>query len=95
MPKFLIIIIAVIIAAVAASFWYFGGGKIPLADKGEGEGEKGTAIEVKDGLGAEALNKANNPLSNELPETNPFEVNTNPFKETLNPFNKVYRNPFK
>ncbi len=80
-PKFLIIIIAVIIAAAAAGFWYFGG-RIPLADKGKDKEEKGAAVEVevKDGLGAEAFEKSNNPLSEELPETNPFNVNTNPFK---------------
>ena len=38
------------------------------------------AVEVKNGLGAEAFNKTNNPLSNKLPETNPFQINTNPFK---------------
>ncbi|MBI2068659.1 MAG: hypothetical protein HYT67_00930 [Candidatus Yanofskybacteria bacterium] len=86
---FIFVVVAVTIAA-AAGFWYFGG-RIPLADKEE----KGAAVEVKDGLGAEALNKAKNPLANELPETNPFEVNTNPFEAQTNPFNKTYQNPFK
>ena len=52
-------------------------------------------IEVEVGLGAEALNKVNNPLDNEFPETNPFQVNTNPFENQKNPFDKVYKNPFK
>ncbi|KKS43629.1 hypothetical protein A2567_03240 [Candidatus Azambacteria bacterium RIFOXYD1_FULL_42_11] len=76
-PKFKIII-GIIIALLViggAGFWYFGG-KIPFVSKEE----QGAAVEVKDGLGAEALKKINNPLSGELPETNPFQVNTNPFK---------------
>ena len=103
-PIILVLVVIVVIIA-AAGFWYFGG-KVPFADKEE---EKGTAIEVKDGLGAEALNKANNPLSNELPETNPFEVNTNPFEAQTNPFEaetnpfsagtnplkSIFKNPFK
>ncbi len=78
-PMILIFVVIAIIAA-AAGFWYFGG-RIPLTDKGgEDREEKGAAVEVKEGLGAEAFEKSNNPLSNELPETNPFNVDTNPFK---------------
>lgn len=76
-PKF-IIIVGIIIALLViggVGFWYFGG-KIPFTK----QEEKGAAVEVKDGLGAETFKKTNNPLSNELPETNPFKVNTNPFK---------------
>lgn len=73
--KFIIIIAVILLAAAGVGFWYFSG-KIPFA----GKEEKGAAVEVKDGLGAEALNKVKNPLSGELPETNPFQVNTNPFK---------------
>lgn len=76
-PKFLIIVGIIIALLVIGGvvFWYFGG-KIPFT----GKEEKGAAVEVKDGLGAEALKKTNNPLSGELPQTNPFQVNTNPFK---------------
>ncbi len=76
-PKFKIIV-GIIIAFLViggVGFWYFGG-KIPFIK----QEEKEAVIEIKDGLGAEALKKTNNPLSNELPETNPFKVNTNPFK---------------
>lgn len=65
----------IILAAAGIYFWYFGG-RIPFTTRQE----QGAAIEVKDGLGAEALKKTNNPLSGELPETNPFKVNANPFK---------------
>ncbi|MDO8574796.1 MAG: hypothetical protein Q7R61_00745 [bacterium] len=68
-------IVIIILAVAGIGFWYFGG-KIPFT----GQEEKEAAVEVKDGLGAEAFKKTNNPLSGELPETNPFQVNTNPFK---------------
>lgn len=74
----LIIIAGILIALLVTGgvyFWYFGG-RIPFTTRQE----QGATVEVKDGLGAEALKKTNNPLSSELPETNPFQVNTNPFK---------------
>lgn len=70
------LLIGVVILAfvlVGAGFWYW-------FQNGAEVSETPAADEVKDGLGAEAFKKANNPLSNELPETNPFYVNTNPFK---------------
>ena len=71
-----LILVVVAIGRVAAGYFYYGkGGKIPFIGQ-----EEEAAIEVKEGLGAEALLKTNNPLSNELPETNPFKINTNPFK---------------
>ncbi len=72
-PK-LMIIVGILIALLligGAGFWYW--------QKKAGAPETPVA-EVKDGLGAKALEKTNNPLSGELPETNPFQVNTNPFK---------------
>lgn len=83
-----IIVIILVLAAGGAGLWYW-------SQKRAGVSEKPAAIEVKDGLGAEAFNKTKNPLANELPETNPFEVNTNPFKEQKNPFDALYKNPFK
>ena len=70
-----IILISIVIALIvaAASFWYW-------SQKRDEVPEESAAAEVKDGLGAEAFNKTNNPLSNELPETNPFNVDINPFK---------------
>lgn len=69
------IVVAVVI--VAAGFWYW---SQKSADVSEISTETPTAVQVKDGLGAEVFKKSNNPLSNELPETNPFNVDTNPFK---------------
>ena len=71
-------ILAVVVALLViggVAFWYFGG-EIPFV----GQKEESAAVEVKDGLGAKALEKTNNPLSNELPETNPFKIKINPFK---------------
>lgn len=73
--KNIIWVAVIILAAAGAAFWYFGG-KIPFTT----QQEKEAIVEVKDGLGAEALKKTKNPLSGKLPETNPFQVNTNPFK---------------
>jgi len=72
-PKFKIIvgIIIALLVIGGASFWYW---------QKRVEAPETPAAEVKDGLGAEALKKTKNPLSGELPETNPFQVNTNPFK---------------
>ena len=83
-----IILASIIVAAIiiAAGFWYWQSKKAA---------PENPAAEVKDGLGAEAFKKINNPLSNELPETNPFEVNTNPFEKQKNAFDSVYKNPFK
>ena len=72
-----LILVVVVIGFIAAGYFYYSrGGKIPFI----GQEEKEAAVEVKEGLGAKALEKTNNPLSGELPETNPFNVNTNPFK---------------
>lgn len=70
-----IILLSVIIAVIvaAAGFWYW-------SQKRAVSPETPAAVKVKDGLGAEAFNKTNNPLFNELPETNPFYINTNPFE---------------
>ncbi len=87
----LIIGSVVLVGVLAGAFWFWSQKGADVAKKASptaaGEAPVATevpeipaAIETKDGLGAEAFNKTNNPLSNELPETNPFEVNTNPFK---------------
>lgn len=70
--KLIPIIVIVVLLILGAGFWYWQSKKTAT--------EEPAAVEVKDGLGAEVFKKSNNPLSNELPETNPFQVNTNPFK---------------
>lgn len=42
---------------------------------------------VSAGLGAQLLEKAQNPIKDKLPETNPFQEDINPLKD-------VYQNPF-
>ena len=47
-------------------------------------------------LGSDIFEQVQNPLKDELPQTNPFKAETNPFKNTeTNPFIKSYENPFK
>ena len=79
--KLKLIIVVTIVAAViiaAGGFWYWSKRKTEeLQPVTSGAAD---VIKTKDGLGAESFNKSNNPLSNELPETNPFYLNTNPFK---------------
>ena len=70
------VIIAVII--VIAGFWYWS--KRKTREPVTPGVSNVNVIKTKDGLGAEAFNKSNNPLSNKLPETNPFNVETNSFK---------------
>ena len=72
----IIIAVAVLVIVAGVAFWYWSQ-KRAEAPETPAAAE---AAKVKDGLGAEAFNKTNNPLANELPETNPFQVNTNPFK---------------
>ena len=79
----IIIAVAVLVVAAGIAFWYLSQRK---TSESENPAVSGNALETKDGLGAEAFNKTNNPLANELPETNPFQVNTNPFEAEINPF---------
>ena len=79
--KLKLIILVTIVAAViiiAAGFWYWS--KREAEELQPAASGVADVIETKDGVGAESFNKSNNPLSNELPETNPFYVDTNPFK---------------
>lgn len=75
--KKLIPIIILVLAAGGVGFWYWSQKRAEVSETPAGTL---AATEVRDGLGAEAFNKTNNPLSNVLPETNPFYVDTNPFK---------------
>ena len=72
--KTIVITVLAILVVAGVAFWYWQR-KEPAPIQ-----EEPAAVEVEDGLGAEAFKKSNNPLSNELPATNPFQVNTNPFK---------------
>ena len=72
--KVILVVVAAVLVIAGVAFWYWQR-KAPAPIQ-----EEPAAVEVEDGLGAEAFKKSNNPLSNELPATNPFQVNSNPFK---------------
>lgn len=74
--KLIPIIVTIVVLAGGAGFWYWSQKRSEVKETST----ETSATEIKDGLGAEAFKKTNNPLSNELPETNPFYVDTNPFK---------------
>ncbi len=51
--------------------------------------------EKSEGLGGELYEQGKNPAE-ELPNTNPFQVETNPLEQAkTNPFEGVYKNPFQ
>ena len=76
----LIALAVIVIALIAAGIWYW--------QRRPAEAPAGT-------IGAELFEKAQNPLKDELPQTNPFKAETNPFKNTeSNPFIGTYENPF-
>ncbi len=77
-----LILLAVLVAAlIAAGVWYWQRRPAPA--------------EVPETIGGELFEKAQNPLKDELPQTNPFKAETNPFKNTeTNPFIGTYENPF-
>ena len=84
--------IVILLIAAGAGLWYWSQRKTLESENPTISGNtKGAEV----GLGAEAFNKTNNPLANELPETNPFQVNTNPFEAEINPFDKDRQNPFE
>lgn len=78
--------IAILLATVVvAAVWYMRRAPEPLPD---------TTAEDKGGLGAQIFEGAQNPLKNDLPETNPFSAKTNPFEADTNPYKDTYKNPF-
>ncbi|MBI2591843.1 MAG: hypothetical protein HYW34_04185 [Candidatus Brennerbacteria bacterium] len=73
---FIYIIVAVIIAA--SGFWYWQSKElIPEPSGSLGSSESNVLV----------IEKNQNPIENQLPATNPFEVKTNPFEN-------AYKNPF-
>ncbi len=51
--------------------------------------------EEQAGLGGDLYEQGKNPAEN-LPETNPFQVETNPLEQAkTNPFEGLYKNPFQ
>ena len=76
------VLLALILAA--AGFWYSQSKR--AATTGQGKTQPNEEA-MSAGFGAQILEKAQNPVKDKLPETNPFQKNTNPLKN-------VYQNPF-
>ena len=74
----------VITALVIGSFWYWYSQKTSVF-----------APEEQGGLGAQIFENVENPIKEELPETNPFSADTNPFDVPANPLENEYKNPFQ
>lgn len=77
-----IAVIAALLAAAGIWYWYR---------------QKDTAPQdvPARSIGGDIFEKTQNPLKDELPETNPFKAETNPFKDKeTNPFIGTYENPF-
>ncbi len=70
-------LVILLLTVVAALFWYMRRTPTPLPESTAKEGA---------GLGAQIFEGAQNPLKNDVPETNPFAAETNPFKQETNPY---------
>lgn len=89
MTKKVFMIIVVACAIVAAGVWYWMS-RAPeeLSEAVSEDGAQVEALAPAEQLGGDLLEKAQNPLKDELPQTNPFTgAETNPFID-------VYENPF-
>lgn len=94
------IAIGVVAFAVAAlGFWYFSVSKkrlaLPPPPPSEKQAEVYTPEKAAGGLGGNIFEKSQNPISDKLPETNPFGANINPFDGQTNPYKDAYKNPFE
>jgi len=81
--------IIVVVAVAAAGFWYWQNKKSAPTSTISAPEEVFTQEKVTGGLGANIVEKSQNPISDKLPETNPFE------KVEINPFKSIYTNPFE
>lgn len=77
---YFIIFAALVALAVGAWYWQSRDYRVPIPEP--------KVAATAERLGAELLEKAQNPLKDELPQTNPFE------QAETNPFIDVYENPF-
>lgn len=89
-----LLIIAVIAAVVivGGGFWYWQKSKEVSAPPAALEKTPEKKVEE---LGGKILEGVQNPLKEEVPETNPFKPQTNPFGTETNPFQETYKNPFE
>lgn len=82
------------VALIAAGVWYWQGKKAALPSPA-GQTEAYTPEKAAAGLGGNIFEKSQNPISDKLPETNPFGADTNPFEKEANPLKVQYKNPFE
>lgn len=90
MKSKIIIIAVLVIFAIAGLVWYLQkGNKQGAPQLNQAKSQQQAPAPKEEGLGAEVYEKAQNPVKDEVPETNPIKnVKTNPFKEE-------YSNPFE
>lgn len=90
------IIIVVIVILLAAGFWYWSHRNVQKPGSGA-PAPSGVYSQEKTtgGLGGNIFEKSQNPISDKLPQTNPFGGNVNPFGSQTNPYKDTYKNPFK
>ena len=81
-----IAIVIIVIAGAGAAWWYWYRAPEPLPDT--------TAGQEAGGLGAQIFEGTQNPIKNDVPETNPFAADANPFDADTNPYKDTYKNPF-
>ncbi|MBI2010812.1 MAG: hypothetical protein HYS89_01070 [Candidatus Colwellbacteria bacterium] len=83
--NFLIIGLGLSVLLIAlGGIWYWKSRKVEESTPAVTEEED----EASATLGAEIFEKSENPIKDEVPETNPFEAETNPFEG-------AYQNPFE
>ena len=84
----LVMFVIIVIVAAGLAFWRWQESKSP-------QPKEEAVKEIKaGGIGAQIFERAQNPLKERLPDTNPFSAPTNPFNATANPFKAEYKNPF-
>lgn len=88
MNRNIYITIAAALALIALGVWYAKIQDVSDRPSAEPAVEEGAVVTSAEQLGGDLLEKAQNPLKDELPQTNPFTgAETNPFID-------VYENPF-
>lgn len=78
-----IVIGVLVLLLIVAGIWYWQSREAPPPPQ-----------EEPAGVGAQIFEKAQNPVADKVPETNPFESTPNPFKKETNPLKAIYQNPF-
>ena len=81
--KVTIIVLILLLVVGGVGFWYWT------------NSNKEDDVPEPESLGEKIFEKAQNPIKDELPQSNPFEAKANPFETETNPFQGVYKNPFE